>query len=36
VSTIDEVLALALVPVASDIRPAKKQPPARGTVAARP
>ncbi len=36
VSTIDEVLALALVPVASDVRPAKKQPPARGTVAARP
>jgi ATP-dependent Lon protease len=36
VSSIDEVLALALVPVASDIRPAKKQPPARGTVAARP
>jgi ATP-dependent Lon protease len=36
VSTIDEVLALALVPVASDIRPPKKQPPARGTVAARP
>jgi len=36
VSTIDEVLALALVPVASDIRPAKKQPPARGSVAARP
>jgi ATP-dependent Lon protease len=36
VSTIDEVLALALVPVASDIRPSKKQPPPRGTVAARP
>jgi ATP-dependent Lon protease len=36
VSTIDEVLALALVPVASDVRPAKKQSPPRGTVAARP
>jgi ATP-dependent Lon protease len=36
VSTIEEVLALALVPVASDMRPAKRQPPARGTVAVRP
>jgi ATP-dependent Lon protease len=36
VSTIDEVLALALVPVASDVRPAKKSQPPRGTVAARP
>jgi ATP-dependent Lon protease len=36
VSTIDEVLALALVPAASDIRPTKKTPPPRGQVAARP
>ena len=36
VSTIDEVLALALEPVASDVRPAKKQSPPRSTVAARP
>jgi ATP-dependent Lon protease len=36
VSTIDEVLALALVPVATDVRPVKKPPPARSTVAARP
>jgi len=36
VSTIDEVLALALEPVASDVRPAKKQSPPRSTVAVRP
>jgi ATP-dependent Lon protease len=36
VSTIDEVLALALVPVATDVRPTKKSAPPRGAVAARP
>jgi ATP-dependent Lon protease len=33
VSTIDEVLALALQPIASDIRPAKKATPAIGQIA---
>jgi ATP-dependent Lon protease len=36
VSTIDEVLALALQPVSSDIRPPAKEPKGRGPVAARP
>jgi ATP-dependent Lon protease len=39
VSTIDEVLALALQPVSSDVRPAKsgaKDPKAKGPLAARP
>jgi ATP-dependent Lon protease len=38
VSTIDEVLALALQPVSSDVRPQKigKESKSRGTVAARP
>jgi ATP-dependent Lon protease len=37
VSTIDEVLALALQPVSSDVRPAKKEPrPAGHPAAARP
>jgi ATP-dependent Lon protease len=34
VSTIEEVLALALQPVARDTRPAKKTPPPMGQVAA--
>src|SRR2546428_3888740 len=36
VTTIDEVLALALQPVSSDIRPAKKDSRSSGPVAARP
>ena len=39
VSTIDEVLALALQPKSTDVRPAKtesKDPPSRGPIAARP
>ena len=39
VSTIDEVLALALQPVSSDARPHKsglKEPKSRGPIAARP
>jgi ATP-dependent Lon protease len=37
VSSIDEVLALALQPVSTDVRPAKREPPtSRGPVAARP
>src|SRR3989449_2755849 len=36
VSSIDEVLALALQPVSTDLRPAKKEPASRGPLAARP
>jgi ATP-dependent Lon protease len=36
VSTIDEVLALALQPVSSDVRPVKKHPKTSGPIAARP
>ena len=36
VSTIDEVLALALQPVSSDVRPVKKHHKASGAIAARP
>src|SRR2546425_11613417 len=36
VTTIDEVLALALQPVSSDVRPAKKDSRSSGPVAARP
>jgi ATP-dependent Lon protease len=36
VSTIDEVLALALTPVSSDVRPARKPPRPVGQVSARP
>jgi ATP-dependent Lon protease len=36
VTTIDEVLALALQPVSSDVRPAKKDTRSSGPVAARP
>ena len=36
VSTIDEVLALALQPMSSDVRPQKKEPKSSSPLAARP